>query len=434
MRYSTIFFMTMAAVSSSYLHAGLSLTDAVDEAIQNDNWNRSNHYQEQATRAEALASGQLPDPKLRLALANLPLDSFDLQQENMTQLQFGVSQQFPRGDSLSLREQRFNRMADQNRFQRWERRARLKRDISLAWLALHQTEEQLQKLQQKSHLFTELVTISRANFRSGTIRRYELIDAELQLTRLQERIVLLQQQRAQQRAQLSQWVDPKQLAEALPLTFTLPVIQRSQTTQSEREKAILLHPQVKILQQEIEVRQKGIELAEQAYKPGFKLDANYGYRGDHPKGQERSDFFSVALTMDLPLFTEKRQDARRNAAIQKREAGREMRLLKIRELQSGMQAALATKKGVEQRLSIYNQRYLQQLSAKRQSAMHAYAANDARFTDVASAAISELENQLQRIVLVHEQAKAQLQINYFLAGIDPALTTDQVQSAKEVRP
>ncbi len=90
---------------SSYVQAELTLDSAIEEALQADHWNRSNLLQEQAIRSEAMASAQLPDPKLRLALANLPLDSLDFNQENMTQLQFGLSQQFPRGDSLALKEE-----------------------------------------------------------------------------------------------------------------------------------------------------------------------------------------------------------------------------------------------------------------------------------------------------------------------------------------
>ena len=50
-------------------------------------------------------------------------------------------------------------------------------------------------------------------------------------------------------------------------------------------------------------RGEAVELAEQAYKPGWALDLNYGYReGNLPSGEPRSDFVSVAVTVDLPIF------------------------------------------------------------------------------------------------------------------------------------
>jgi hypothetical protein len=45
----------------------------------------------------------LPDPKVSLGIMNLPTDTWDLDQEGMTQLKVGVSQMFPRGDSLEIK-------------------------------------------------------------------------------------------------------------------------------------------------------------------------------------------------------------------------------------------------------------------------------------------------------------------------------------------
>ena len=50
----------------------------------------------------SIADDTLPDPKLRLGAVNVPVDTFDLEQEQMTQLKIGVQQNFPRGNSLAL--------------------------------------------------------------------------------------------------------------------------------------------------------------------------------------------------------------------------------------------------------------------------------------------------------------------------------------------
>ncbi|MCP4596730.1 TolC family protein [Neptuniibacter sp.] len=415
-------------VFSSYVQAELTLDSAIEEALQADHWNRSNLLQEQAIRSEAMASAQLPDPKLRLALANLPLDSLDFNQENMTQLQFGLSQQFPRGDSLALKEQQINLMADKNPLQRLQRMALIKLNVSQTWIALHQSSQQLDLLKRKRHIFHELVSISRANFRSGKAKRFEVLDAELQLTRLRDRITQLEKSVAQQQGQLQKWLlSPAN--SALPVSLQAPDLLTEPGNLSALESALNQHPQMQLIAQDIQIKDKGVELAEEAYKPGFKVDANYGYRDDASSGMERADFLSVAVTMDLPLFPEKRQDQRRNAAIKQRESSKELRLLKARELKSGVEVALADLAGLQQRLSIYDRSYLLQLSEKRKAALRAYAAADARFNEVASSAISELEAQLQRIALEHQIARANVQVNYYLAGVDPQLTS--AQSAAE---
>lgn len=424
--YRSIFIFIMASVAST-AQAELSLDDAIATALKVDHWNLSNQQQEQALRSEAVAAAQLPDPKVRLALANLPLDTLDFNQENMTQLQLGISQQFPRGNSLALKQQQVELMAGKNPLQRQERAAQVKYNVSRSWLALHQAEQQLNLLNRNRYIFDELVAISRANFRSGKARRFEVLEAELQLTRFKDRIVQLEKMLGQQQGQLQKWLYDRPVT-TTGKTLTGPVLLQTLEDQAAITGALTQHPQMSLLAQDIALGDKGVALAEEAYKPGFKLDASYGYRDDSNSGMERADFMTVAVTMDLPLFPEKRQDQRRNAAIQKREASREMRLLKARELASGLEVAKAELTGLQQRLAIYDQTYLKQQSAKRKAALTAYAAADARFNEVAMAAVTELETRLQRIVLEHQAAQATAQINYYLAGIDP-----QIQTASAVK-
>lgn len=424
--YRSIVILMLASLTGT-AQAELSLDDAIATALKVDHWNQSNLQQEQALRAEAIAAAQLPDPNVRLALANLPLDTLDFNQENMTQLQLGISQQFPRGDSLALQQQKIELMAGKNPLQRQERAAQIKLNVSRSWLALHQAEQQLNLLNRNRYIFDELVAISRANFRSGKARRFEVLEAELQLTRLQDRIVQLEKMLGQQRGQLQKWLYELP-AQTTTKALNGPALLQSLLDETAVTASLTRHPQMALLAQDIEVRDKGVELAEEAYKPGFKLDASYGYRDDSNSGMERADFMTVAVTMDLPLFPEKRQDQRRNAAIQKREASREMRLLKARELASGLEVAKAELVGLQQRLAIYDQTYLKQQAAKRKAALKAYAAADARFNEVAMAAVTELETRLQRIVLEHQVAQATAQINYYLAGIDP-----QIQTASAVK-
>ncbi|WP_286240062.1 TolC family protein [Neptuniibacter halophilus] len=413
-------FMLLAVLLSSAARAEFTLPVAIDQALQDDHWQRSNQLQEQALRSDAIAAGQLPDPGMRLALANLPTDTLKFDQENMTQLQLGLSQQFPRGDSLDIRSQQLSMEADKKPTQRLERRALIKLNVTQDWLALHQALAQRDRLLEKRHIFDELVNISRANFRTGNARRFEVLEAELQLTRLQERIVRLEEAIARQRGRLQQWFD-QPLNEAIPKQMAALTPLLALDNPQALDEALSRHPQLALLQQDIEVREKGVELAEEAYKPGFRLDAGYGYRADRPDGMERSDLFTLALTMDLPLFPEKRQDARRNAAIQQREAGKELRLLKARQLRSELQVVRAELDGLKQRRTIYDRGYLQQQAAKRRAALKAYAARDARFNEVAMAALAELEVQLQKIELDHRIARSVAQVNYYLAALDPQL-------------
>ncbi len=81
------------------LNAAEQLALAADPGVQSVEANRK------ALEEMSVASGQLPDPLLKMGLVSLPTDTFHLGQEPMTQVQVGLVQKFPRGQTRSLRAQ-----------------------------------------------------------------------------------------------------------------------------------------------------------------------------------------------------------------------------------------------------------------------------------------------------------------------------------------
>ena len=83
-------------------NTALSFEKAVSLAQKNDPWLTANQYSEDALQSMSIAAGSYADPLMSLGFANVPTDSFDLNQEAMTQIKVGITQVFPRGDSLAL--------------------------------------------------------------------------------------------------------------------------------------------------------------------------------------------------------------------------------------------------------------------------------------------------------------------------------------------
>ena len=89
----------------------LQLADVSDAAIEYDPWLRQSAQIQEALLEESIAEGALPDPRLTLGAANLPVDTFDTGQEAMTQATVGIIQRIPRGDSLQLSRDRKEELA-----------------------------------------------------------------------------------------------------------------------------------------------------------------------------------------------------------------------------------------------------------------------------------------------------------------------------------
>ena len=60
----------------------------------------------EALEDRAVAEAQLPDPTARVGLANFPVDTLAFEQEPMTQIQAGLRQEFPKGDTMTFKGER----------------------------------------------------------------------------------------------------------------------------------------------------------------------------------------------------------------------------------------------------------------------------------------------------------------------------------------
>ncbi len=85
--------------------AMLTLDRAVEIALQNNPGLAGLRARADAMRTMPSQAGALPDPILSLNAMNLPTDTFDLDQEPMTQIQLALSQSFPFPGKRKLREE-----------------------------------------------------------------------------------------------------------------------------------------------------------------------------------------------------------------------------------------------------------------------------------------------------------------------------------------
>lgn len=98
--------LTMNSWSHAYAQGAniLELQDARKRALSSNPGLAEMQERYEALTHIAPQVASLPDPVVSLNAMNFPIDSFDVNQEPMTQVQLGVSQMFPFPGKLGLRE------------------------------------------------------------------------------------------------------------------------------------------------------------------------------------------------------------------------------------------------------------------------------------------------------------------------------------------
>ncbi|MBR9910216.1 MAG: TolC family protein [Gammaproteobacteria bacterium] len=399
----------------------LTLEAAIAQAIASDPWLNGSRYREDALTNESISASTLPDPKISLMAANVPTDSFDINQEPMTQLAVAVSQMFPRGDSLALTSRQKQELAAQEPLLRRNRQDKVTATVTQLWLEAYRAQESIRLIEQDRALFEHLVDATKAGYSSalGRARQQDVIRAQLELTRLDDRLTVLRQQLESAQQRLSEWIGG--LAR-LPLTRFLPSKFRNELSlaisQPDNDRwlyeQINRHPLLLAFDQRIEAMQTGVELAQQKYKPEWSLSAQYGYRDDDPMGRDRADLFSAGVTFDLPLFTGNRQDKEVRAATSRAEALRTDKLLIARKLMAELGTTIVQIQRLNERCALYDQQLLPQMANQAEAALTAYNNDDGDFAEAVRARIAELNAKIDLMTIKVDQLKTIAELNYLL--------------------
>ncbi|MCX7553405.1 TolC family protein [Marinicella sp. S1101] len=408
----------------------LSIDRAINLAQLNDPWLEASQFNQHKLAATAVAAGQLDDPKVSLGVANIGADRFDFNQEPMTQLKVGLTQMFPRGNTRSIKTERFNLMAHEQPILRENRLALLKKQVSIYWLDAYQAQVSISLIEQDRPLFEQLIELVTASYSSGfgQSRQQDLIRAELELTRLDDRLNVLNQGYEEGLERLKGLINHSQ-GTVIDVTdqvyyslgSELPAVREHDVLpigKDELLNALSKHPAVKAMDVQIQAEYKGVELAKQKYKPAWGLNASYGYRDDTANNINRADLFSIGLTFELPIFTKNRQDQGLKAALNSVDSKESQKTLLLRELLAAFDATRAQLFRLNERSELYEKTLLPQMKEQAEASLNAYTHDDGDFAEVIRARIAQLNAQIEALSIKVNVAKAHTEINYLLSGRD----------------
>ena len=395
----TLFCQAIPAAAQQRLP--LTITEAGDLALAGEPGAAALLDSADALQERAVAAGQLPDPMMRVGLANYPISGGGFTTEGMTQAQLGFRQAFPR--ARSLESDQFESQARALTFNADARKRDVLQATRHAWLDTYYAQQAEALLTESRPFFADLVAITRSLYSVGRKSQHDVLRADLELSRLDDRLIETSRVRESSRAMLSRWLG----AEAYrPLAMTLPAWQDVPALEQLRER-LTAHPALAAADAGVGARQAAVRVAEERKKPGWALDVGYGYRDGYlPSGEPRSDFVSVAVTVDLPLFSENRQDRRLAAALSERRAALNTQADLEARLGSELNAEYARWQDLVRRLELYETRLLEQSRSQVEAALLAYQSDAGDFADVMRAYIDDLDARIAYLHLQVDQAKS----------------------------
>jgi len=405
-----VLLVAAASLPARAVAADLTLAESERIAIERDAMLREMRAQGAAMRERAVMDGELMDPQLRMGAVNVPVDSFSLDEEDMTMLEVGVAQEFTPGKSRQLSRKQMQQLATAMEATAQDRERIVRRDVRKLWTQLAYIGAARVALEEQTSWVEQLRQSARARYASGEGKQLDVLQAGLDAAMLREQQLDLDRDEAMYRSQLSFWLGVDDAARARPSGLSprseLPPL-------ATLEARLAEHPAQLDYMRRIEAANTATAVARELRKPAWMLDVSYGFRQNAPDGMSRPDMLSAMFTVGLPLFRGDRQDRAVSAAKFEAQALGERHEDHLREMTAMLDEAWSTAHRTAELERFYETDLLPLADQSVTAALLGWRSNRAMLDEVVMARRLALETKLKHLRLAADRALAQHDIDYF---------------------
>lgn len=273
-----------------------ALQDNPELVVAHGRWQQFSHKADQVS---------LDDPVLSMTLGNYPRDSFARGETNMTGDELRLAQKFPFPGKLATRTTMADDEAIWYRQVYFDSRLQIVRRVEEAWYRLYLLDRTLETTGRNLALLDDVIRLAEVRYETGQAPQQDVLKAQLQRSRLSERLISLEQQRSSVEAELNGLagrsttttiITPAEIDSEWPSNLSLEKLQ--EMALSQRPLAV----GYRALLDRARGQQK---LARLDDYPDLTLWAGWRFRdGGLPDGG--TDFVSAGLSVNLPVQRQRR--------------------------------------------------------------------------------------------------------------------------------
>jgi cobalt-zinc-cadmium efflux system outer membrane protein len=293
----------LAAQEQSGLPADLKALIA--EAIQANPAIKEKAQITTAAKEAVRPAGALDNPEVSLGLLNLPVDTFALNQVDMTNApQIAVRQKFPFPGKRRLRSELAEEQSRSDDFSHQDKINEIRSRVIQGYWSLALAYASYDITQKDKQLWQQVVEVAETRYAVGQGMQADVLQAQVELGNYLDRLFQWQQRQESISADLNALRSkPPGTAIARPQ----PLKPRPQTLNLDNLLALAAEqPQLQALKSQVAKQEKAVQLARKDFLPDFGVGVAYGFRENKPT-VTRPDFFSTTLSLDIPIWWKAKQ-------------------------------------------------------------------------------------------------------------------------------
>jgi outer membrane protein TolC len=407
--------MPAGGIAESPIWAPPPLTRLIEEGIAQNKEIKSLEDEVASLQKEIPFAGSLDDPRLGFAILNLPTDSFDFDQEAMTQKQIFIAQKFPWFGKLDLRTQRATLKAVRQQAILDAKRLELARKIAVAYYELGFVATSLEINARLADIVSQLLGVAETRYATGRGLQQDVLQAQVELSKLLDEKITLERTRRTLEDRINELLNRESfITVPPPKNVSYPDLQLN--VKHLQNKALKENPQLRVRQARIEIAAKDIELARKDYWPDMDVKLAYGQRDEDFTGRDLPDLVSGSVTMNIPLWQNKRQDSKLAAANQSHQAAINFYRNLVESLPHRVDALVTEIRDTQKNYQLFNDALLLQADQWASSSLSAYEVGKLEFNTMIGAHIRLLRFELQTSNFIFKIYQKRAELEEVLGG------------------
>jgi len=255
-----------------------------------------------ALDAMADSATQLPDPKLKFGIENVPVQGSNdrrFTREGMTMQRVGIMQSYVSQQKRERKAQTLQAQARGVLAKADAVRAALQRDTAQTWLELALAQQGLKTADRLVDETARQLNVQKASVGAGSANPDSVLTLRMTLSAMRDKATLARRDVQLAQSRLLQ-LTGQQVED---VQGPLPRYQRLPADVGQLEEAIARHPEVEAARREAETAKARSAQSAVAAIPDVDVEVFYAHRAE---GYD--DMAGVMFTVDLPLFQSGRQD------------------------------------------------------------------------------------------------------------------------------
>jgi outer membrane protein TolC len=381
-------------MTDSPIWAPPDLTRLIEEGLDQNKELKSLEDRVESLKKEIPFAGSLDDPRLGFAILNLPTDTFDFDQEPMTQKQIFLAQKFPWFGKLDLRTQRAALKAVRQQAILDAQRLELARKIAVTYYELGYVATSLQTNARLTDIVSQLLGVAETRYATGRGLQQDVLQAQVEVSKLLDEKISLEKTRRNLEDRVNELLNRESFTPVQPpLVLSFPDLQLK--IEPLQDKALRENPQLRVRQAQIDIAAKEIELARKDYWPDMDVKLAYGQRDEDFNGRDLADFVSGTVTMNIPLWQNSRQDSKLAAVKKDHQAAVNFYRNLVESLPHRVDALVTEIGDTQKNYRLFNEALLLQADQWASSSLSAYEVGAVEFNTMIGAQIQLLRFELQ---------------------------------------